>query len=72
MAAASPVRVEVASTASAATVSADVLAIPVMAGGAADPVLTGLDPDAAAFAASREHAPTRWRRRVRRLDLSSV
>ncbi|HEY8737748.1 MAG TPA: leucyl aminopeptidase family protein [Candidatus Dormibacteraeota bacterium] len=55
MAAASPVRVEVASTAAAATVSADVLAIPVIAGGAADPVLTGLDPDAAAFAASREH-----------------
>jgi leucyl aminopeptidase len=39
----------------AATVSTDVLAVSVMAGGQADPVLAGLDPAVAAFAASHEH-----------------
>src|ERR1700730_17850978 len=48
-------RVALASTASVATLSTDLLAIPVMEGAAADPALTGLDPDAAAFAASHEH-----------------
>src|ERR1700737_5156427 len=51
----SPVRLALAPAGSAATISADVLAIPVVAGAAADPVLAGLDPGAAAFAASREH-----------------
>lgn len=49
------VRVALASPGSAATVAADVLAIPVIAGGVADPLLSSLDPGAAAFAASGEH-----------------
>ncbi|TMC71223.1 MAG: leucyl aminopeptidase family protein [Chloroflexi bacterium] len=39
----------------AASVAADVLAVPVMSGAPADQVLMGLDPGAAAFAASGEH-----------------
>jgi leucyl aminopeptidase len=49
------VRLTLASAAAAGTVSADLLAVPVMAGAADDPVLSGLDPGAAAFAATREH-----------------
>jgi leucyl aminopeptidase len=52
----SSVRLALAPTASAAAISADLLAIPVVAGADADPVLAGLDPGAAAFAASREHS----------------
>jgi leucyl aminopeptidase len=48
-------RITVAPTLSAPTALADVLAIPVTAGATADPVLSGLDPDAAAFVASHEH-----------------
>ncbi len=51
-----PVGVVLASLlAAAAEVDADVLAVPVMAGGAADPILSELDPAAAAFVASGEH-----------------
>jgi leucyl aminopeptidase len=49
------VNVLVASRVGAATVAADVLAVPVMSGEPADPVLLELDPAAAAFVASGEH-----------------
>lgn len=49
------VRVALTGAASAREVAADVLAIPVMSSAGGDPVLSSLDPGAAAFAASREH-----------------
>ena len=51
-----PVQVSLSSGRGAASIAADVLAIPVMSGESPDQVLRDLDPGAAAFAASGEHA----------------
>ncbi|MGH7765443.1 MAG: hypothetical protein ACREOM_13620, partial [Candidatus Dormibacteraceae bacterium] len=50
------VRVVATPTASADSIVADVLAVPVTAGATTDPELASLDPEAASFVASGEHS----------------